>query len=180
MPAKRHPLYGLMAEFDNPEELLAAAHRARQAGYRRLDAYTPMPIEGLAEAVGFHRTRLPMIVLIGGIVGGLSGFYMQYWANVIGFPLNVGGRPYNSWPSFIPITFELTVLGAALACVFGLLALSGLPAPYHAVFNAPRFALASRNRFFLCIRVRDPNFDPLKTRQFLEELKPGEVTEVES
>ena len=168
-----------MAEFSTPEELLAAAHHAHEAGYRRMDAFTPLPIEGLAEAVGFHRTLLPVLVLIGGILGGTSGFGMQYYANVIGFPLNIGGKPYNSWPAFIPITFELTILGAALTAVFGLLALNGLPTPYHPVFNVPSFELASRNRFFLCIKARDPKFDLEKTKEFMESLKARKVSEIE-
>lgn len=176
---KRFPLYGLMAEFESPQELLSAAHRVYEAGYRRLDAFTPLPVEGLAEAIGFHHTRLPVIVLIGGVLGGLGGFFMQYYASVIGYPLNIGGRPDNSWPSFIPVTFELTVLGAALATVLGLLALNGLPTPYHPVFNAPRFELATRNRFFLCVEARDPLFEREKTKQLLKELKAREVSEVE-
>jgi hypothetical protein len=167
-----------MAEFDNPTELVAAAHAARRAGYKRMDAYSPIPIEELHEAIGFHHTKLPLIVLIGGIVGGLAGYGLQYWASAIEYPLNIGGRPFNSWPAFVPITFELTILGAALSAVFGMLALNGLPMPYHPVFNAPRFALASRNRFFLCIESRDPKFDREDTQRFLERLDPRGVSEV--
>jgi hypothetical protein len=172
------PMYGLMAEFDNPEELLEATKKAFERGYRRMDAYTPFPIEGLSEALGFHRTRVPLIVLIGGICGCLGGFFLQYWSSVIYYPINVGGRPLNSWPAFIPITFELTVLVAAISAVLGMLALNGLPMPYHPVFNAPRFALASLNHFFLCIEAKDPKFDREGTRQFLESLNSEEVTEV--
>jgi hypothetical protein len=174
----RPTLYGLMAEFDNPTELVAAAHAARRAGYKRMDAYSPIPIEELHEAIGFHHTKLPLIVLIGGILGGLAGYGLQYWAAAIEYPLNVGGRPFNSWPAFIPITFELTILGAALSAVFGMLALNGLPMPYHPVFNAPRFALASRNRFFLCIESRDTKFEREETQRFLETLDPRGVSEV--
>jgi hypothetical protein len=175
---KEHPLYGLMAEFESADALLEAARKAREAGYRRLDAYTPFPVEGLADAIGFHTTRVPLIVLIGGLIGCFGGFFLQYYPNVIGYPLNIGGKPYDSWPSFIPITFELTILCAALSAVFGMLALNGFPKPYHPVFNAPRFGLASQNRFFLTLEARDPKFDAEKTRQFLTELKAFEVSEV--
>ncbi|HEY2989495.1 MAG TPA: DUF3341 domain-containing protein [Candidatus Binatia bacterium] len=173
------PLYGMMAEFASPEALVAAAGRAHSEGYRRMDAYSPFPVEGLAEAIGFHKNRLPLIVLIGGILGCAGGFYLQYWASAIDYPLNIGGRPLNSWPSFIPVTFELTILLAALSAVLGLLALNGLPMPYHPVFNVERFELATRNRFFLCIEARDPKFDREATRRFMEGMNPQGVYDVE-
>ena len=172
-------LHGLMAEFEDPTALVDAAAKARAAGYRRVDAYSPFPIEELHEAMGAHQSRLPLIVLIGGLVGCISGFFLQYWASVIAYPLNVGGRPFNSWPAFIPVTFECTILGASLAAVLGMLALNGLPMPYHPVFNVSRFALASRNRFFLCIEARDRQFDLDATRRFLETLGPREVSVVD-
>jgi hypothetical protein len=172
-------IYGLMAEFDHPEELVTAAERARKAGYRKMDAYTPFPVHGLDEAMGLGRTWLPLVVLIGGIIGGLTGYALQYWISAIDYPLNVGGRPYNSWPAFIPVTFELTVLFAAFAAVLGMLGLNGLPQPYHPVFNVPRFELASRTHFFLCIEATDPRFDREETRRFLESLNPHGVYEVE-
>jgi len=172
-------MYGLIAEFDNPEALVGAAHRAFAEGFRKMDAYSPFPVEGLAEALGFHRTRVPLIVLTGGILGCLGGFFLQYWLAVIDYPINVGGRPLNSWPSLIPVTFELTILIAALSAFFGVLALNGLPMPYHPVFNVERFELASRNRFFLLIEAADPRFDSAGTRRFLETVGSHGVYEVE-
>jgi hypothetical protein len=176
--AAQAPLYGLMAEFEDPTSLVAATLKAHADGYRCMDAYSPFPIEELHEALGTHHTRLPLIVLIGGLVGGLGGYALQYWASAVAYPLNVGGKPLHSWPAFIPITFECTILVAALSAVLGMLALNGLPQPYHPVFNVPRFALASRNRFFLCIEARDPRFTLEGTRRFLETLSPREVTAV--
>jgi len=172
-------IYGLMAEFDDASALVAATSKARDEGYRRMDAYSPFPIEELHDAMGAHHSRLPLIVLIGGLVGCISGFLLQYWASAIAYPVNVGGRPFNSWPAFIPVTFECTILGASLSAVLGMLALNGLPMPYHSVFNVPRFVLASRNRFFLCIEARDRRFDLEATRRFLETLGPREVSTVD-
>jgi hypothetical protein len=171
-------VYGLMAEFDDPNALVAATTRAYREGYRRMDAYSPFPIEELHDALGGGHTRLPLIVLIGGILGCVGGYALQYWTAAVAYPINVGGRPYHSWPAFIPVTFECTILAAALSAVLGMVALNGLPMPYHPVFNVPRFALASRNRFFLCIEARDPKFDVERTRRFLETLEPREVTTV--
>jgi Protein of unknown function (DUF3341) len=174
----RTPIYGLMAEFERPEQVLAATRRARQEGYQAMDAYTPYPVEGLAQELGLRRTRVPFVVLVAGLVGAATGFFMQYWSMAVDYPLNVGGRPYNSWPVFIPITFEVMVLVAAFAALFGMFFLNGLPRPHHPVFNAPRFIHASQDRFFLCIEAADPKFDREGTRQFLAGLNPFEVVEV--
>jgi hypothetical protein len=174
----RTPIYGLMAEFEDPTALAAAIRQVREKGYRKVEAYSPFPIEEVNEALGLHHNRLPLLVLCGGIVGGLTGYFLQYYIAVINFPINIGGRPLNSWPSFIIITFELTILFAALSTVLGLLGLCGLPMPYHPVFNVPRFALASRNRFFLTIEADDPLFDRYHTADFLNSLYPREVSEV--
>ena len=171
-------VYGLLAEFPQPENLLAATSAAHAAGYRRMDAYTPFPVHGLSEAIGLRATRLPMVVLIGGIIGACAGFGMQYWYETMHYPMNVGGRPHNSWPSFIVITFEMTILCAALSCVLGMLALNGLPQPYHPLFNVPSFELASRSHFFLCIELADPRFNLDSTRAFLESLNPRSVSVV--
>jgi hypothetical protein len=171
-------LYGLMAEFLHPEEVVAATQRSYQAGYRQMDAYTPFPVEGLGEALGRKGTAVPLIVLIGGIIGGLGGYFMQWYAMAIDERVNVGGRPFHSWPAFIPITFELTVLTASLFALVGLFALNRLPQPYHPVFNAPDFHRASQDRFFLCIEAADPTFDLAQTRQFLESLRPEKIVEV--
>ena len=177
---KTAPIYGLLAEFEQPEELVDAVRRARAAGYRKMDAYTPFPIEHLAEELGFHRTALPLVVFIGGLIGCAGGFFLQYWISALDYPLNIGNRPFNSWPSFIPVTFELTILFAALFAVLGMLGLNGLPMPYHPLFNSPRFALASRNRFFLCIEAGDRQFNRETTAKFLSELNPkGGVSQVE-
>ena len=173
-------LYGVIAEFTNPTDLVHAIEETRRAGYRRMDAYTPYPIEEVSEALGHHWSALPLIVLVGGILGGSGGYLLQYWTSVIDYPLNVGGRPYHSLISFVPVIFESTVLVAALFAVLGMLALNGLPMPHHPVFNAPGFALASRDRFFLCIEAVDPLFDRQKTRNFLERLEPYAVSEVDA
>ncbi|MGH9404751.1 MAG: DUF3341 domain-containing protein [Terriglobia bacterium] len=172
--AKR-PIYGVMAEFDNTKDLLDAAHHARDAGYTVMDAYSPFPVEGLSEAVGFPRTRLPAITLAGGLIGMFGGFFLQYYPNAMGYPLDIGGKPFDSWPSFIPITYELTILCATIACVVGMIWLNRLPTPYHPVFNVARFELASQDRFFLCIKSKDPRFNTEETARFLEAQRPREV-----
>ena len=178
---RRHapPLYGVMAEFENPTDLVAAAHKVYSLGYRRINGYSPYPIEELSEAIGFTKTSLPLIVFIGGVIGGLSGFFMQYWIEVIDYPINVGGKPTNSWPAFIPITFEMTVLFAAFSAVLGMLILNKLPQPYHPVFNLPNFALATRDRFFLAIEANDAKFNHAEVVELLKSLNAVAVTDVE-
>ncbi len=172
-------IYGLLAEFADPDALLEAARRAREAGFRALDAYSPFPIHGLDEAVGMRRTNLPFLSLACGLIGACGGFLLQYWVSAIAYPLNVGGRPFFSWPSFIPITFESGVLLASFGTAIGMLIANGLPQPYHPLFNVEEFARASQDGFFLCIESADPQFDPEKTRQFLQGLNPREVFRVD-
>jgi hypothetical protein len=171
-------LHGLMAEFATATEILAAARRAREAGYREMDAYSPYTVEGLATELGLSRTRVPFVVLVAALVGAAVGFFMQYYSMAVDYPLNVGGRPFNSWPVFVPITFEVMVLVAAFAALLGMFFLNGLPRPHHPVFNAPRFDRASQDRFFLCIEAVDPLFELESTRRFLLELHPLEVMDV--
>lgn len=179
MTAHRDPyLYGLMAEFAGPDRLLDATRLTVQEGYRQVDAYTPYPVEGLEDALKFKRTLVPPLVLLGGVMGAITGYGLQYYVAVIAYPVNVGGRPLNTWPMFIPVVFEMTILFAALFAVLGMLALNGLPMPYHPVFNVPRFAMATRDRFFLVVRATDPRFDADGTRRFLESLEPIEVSDV--
>lgn len=171
------PIYGLLAEFEDEDALLSAATRACEAGYRHVEAYSPFPIHGLPEVLGIRGRRLPLIVLGGGIIGGVAGLLMQWYSAVIDYPLNVGGRPYASWPSFIPITFELTILVAGISAVLGMFALNGLPQPYHPLFNVPEFAHASRDGLFLCIEANDPKFDLEETRSFLKDIGARRVFE---
>src|SRR6201988_3136985 len=174
MSERRSLLFGLMGEFSTPEDLLAATKKAREAGYKHIEAYTPFPIEGLSDAVGFQGFRsnlVALLTLIGGLGGGLTGFGLQYWVAAITYPINIGGRPLNSWPAFIPVTFELTVLGASIAAVFGMLALNGLPQPYHPLFNVERFCKhATTDRFFLCIEARDKRFHLAEVVRFMQGL----------
>jgi hypothetical protein len=176
--APRPALYGLLAEFHTPLEVIEAAERVHHAGYRRVDAYSPYPIEALSEALGLHRSPLPKLVLAGGVVGLLVGYGLEYWAAVIEYPMNIGGRPFHSWPAFIPPAFETTILFAAGAAVLGMLGLNRLPEPYHPVFNVPGFALATRDKFFICVEATDPKFDAKETRRFLEGLGATLVSEV--
>jgi hypothetical protein len=176
----RPRLYGLIGEFETPKQLIDAAKRVREAGYHRVDAYAPFPIEGLSHALGLGRKQdlVPLLTLIGGLGGGLSGFFFQLWVNASSYPMNIGGRPLNSWPAFIPVTFELTVLGASIFAVFGMLALNKLPEPHHPLFNVARFKRASNDKFFLCIEAHDPKFQLEETARFLQSISAQHVTEV--
>src|SRR6202790_1080569 len=178
MSERRSQLFGVMGEFSTPEDLLAATKKAREAGYKHVEAYTPFPVEGLAEAVGFRWTAVPLLTLMGGVGGGLTGFGLQYWVAGIAYPLNIGGRPFNSWPAFIPVTFELTVLGASLSAVLGMLALNKLPQPHHPLFNVEHFKRATNDKFFLCIEAHDPKFNLSDAAKFLQGLQAQHVIEV--
>jgi hypothetical protein len=172
-------LFGLLAEFTDPDELLAQTKKTYQSGYRHIDTYTPFPVHGLGEAMGIKHNLVPYVVGLGALLGGLGGFFLQFWTSVMVYPLNIGGRPLNSWPAFMVITFETAVLGAGILGVVGMLALNKLPQPYHPVFRVPEFIKASNDRFFLCIMNSDPMFDPEKTRAFLEGMNPAGVYPVE-
>ena len=177
MESRSH-LYGVMGEFETAKQLLHAAEKTRDAGYRKMDAYAPYPVEGLSEALGLRRSWVAPITLLGGLMGGLTGFGFQYWVNVISYPMNIGGRPLNSWPAFIPVTFELTILGASTFAVFGMLAMNKLPHPYHPVFNVERFSRASTDRFFLCIEASDPKFSITDSARFLQSVNAQHISEV--
>jgi len=172
------PVYGLMAEFETPTEILVAAKKAYADGYRKMDAYSPQPVHGLSEAIGFEKNYVALVCLIGGLLGLVTAYVLQYWINVIAYPLNIAGRPLHSWPSFIIVTFELTILFGGIATAVGMLAMNGLPMPYHPVFNVPQFAFVTRDRFFLCIEAVDPKFDMVSTRAFLESLGAHSIAEV--
>jgi hypothetical protein len=178
-PPEERFLYGIIAEFEDADHVIAAAKRAYEAGYRKMDAYTPFPVEGLSEALGFRDVYIPTMMLVAGILGCIGGFGLIYYCLGISYPLNIGGRPIMSWPYYLPITFECTVLAAALAGVFGMFAINGLPQPYHPVFDAPEFHLATSSRFFLCIEHTDPHFDRDATRRFMDSLGAERVSEVE-
>jgi hypothetical protein len=172
-------LHGLLAEFATPAEVARAARAVHEAGYRKVDAYTPYPVEEVLDALHLHHTHVPKLVLAGGLFGLAAGWGLQYWTSVVDYPMNIGGRPFYSWPAFVVPTFETTVLFAAFAAVVGMLVLNGFPQPYHPVMNVPSFAAASHDRFFLCIEAADPRFDFEETRAFLEGLGPAQVHEVQ-
>lgn len=180
MQSTSTPLYGLLAQFETGDELVAAAKATYDAGYRKIDAFSPYPIEEAAEVIGFNRNKVALVVLCGGICGFLAGYGLEYWVSVIAYPLNIGGRPYHSVPQFIPVAFETTVLAAALSAVLGMLGMNGLPQPYHPVFNVPEFARASQDKFFLLIESADSKFELDQSRSFLEQFNPTNINEVES
>lgn len=175
-----HPVHvhGVMGEFATAKQLVRATQKTREAGYRAFDAYAPFPVEGLSQAMGLRRSWVPFLTLVGGLLGGMTGFGFQYWVNVLAYPMNVAGRPLNSWPAFIPVTFELTILGASTFAVFGMLALNKLPHPYHPVFNVARFARATSDRFFICIESQDAKFNAADSAKFLQSVGAENVTEV--
>ncbi len=172
---KEERVYGVVAEFRQGEKLVEVATHAREKGYSRIDGLSPFPVEGLAEALGSHRTKVPAIALAGGLIGGLGGYFMLYISSVVFYPINVAGRPFHSWPMFIPITFELTILFSGLFTAIGMLALNGLPRPHHPLFGLPQFALATDDRFFFCIEAADPLFDPDNAKEFLQSFNPDGV-----
>jgi hypothetical protein len=175
----RSHIYGVLGEFENEHQLLQAARKSRDAGMKHVEAYAPFPVEGLSEALGLKNNRVALLTMIGGLCGGLGGFGFQYWVNVISYPMNIGGRPLNSWPAFIPVTFELTVLGASLTAVFGMLALNGLPQPHHPLFNVERFSKhATSDRFYLCVEARDHHFNVADAARFLESVGAQHISEV--
>lgn len=175
---KKTKIFGIFGEFADPESLLSSAIKARKAGYSRLEAFSPYPVEGLYKVLRLPKDRVALITLLGALFGGACGFFMQWYANVIDYPIDVGGKPDNSWQSFIPITFELTILGGALSAAIGMLALNRLPEPYHAMFNAPEFLRASKDGFFLCIKADDPRFEFSQTWDFLSGLNPRSLGEI--
>lgn len=172
-------LHGMLAEFDDPAAVVEAIHRTQEEGYTEFDTFSPYPVEEFADAQHAHHSWLPWLVLLGGCAGAFTGWALEFWTSTEIYPMNIGGRPYNSWPAFIVVMFECTILFGAFTAVFGMLALNGLPAPYHPLFNVPSFKRASQDRYFLCIESKDPNFDAARTRSFMESLNPIEVNEVE-
>lgn len=171
-------IWGLLAEFASADDLLAAARRVHAAGFQRAEAYSPFHVDGLAEALGFRRSRVPMFTFAGGLLGGLGGFFLQWYSAVVDYPLNIGGRPLDSWPLFVPVTFEMAVIGGAFAAFLSMLVANGLPRLRHPLFAVPEFDLAMRNRFFLCLRCDDPAFEDGRARQLLEGLHPMRCLEV--
>jgi hypothetical protein len=172
-------VYALVAEFASAQDLLEATRKTRESGYTRIDAHSPLPIHGMEEAIGQSYTRLPIFVFVGGLAGAVGGYLLQYWTQVIDYPLNIGGKGLHSWPAFIPVTFECTILFAAFTAVLGMIVMNGFPRPHHPVFNTPNFERASQDRFFLAIEAEDPKFERAATRAFLEELSPHAVSEVQ-
>jgi len=175
---KKFNTYGVVAEFDNEHSVLEVALKASEAGYTVMEAYSPLPVHGLDEALGRKRTILPWLVFAGGTFGCLGGLFMQYWMSAVNYPWNVGGRPTFSWPAFIPVTFELTILCAALTTVIGMFALNGLPRPHNPIFNTPNFDRSTIDHYFICIEAKDPKFDEKEATEFLQSFKPEAVNTI--